>query len=228
MFDFAQLPFSFDVPLLLADLHLCLQKQWAPHFNTADFDGSWEVIALRSKTGNMTDIVANSQSGFLDTRLMHDCRYFKEVVDSFECNKEAVRLMNLKAGSEIKTHKDNAGGYADGFCRVHIPIVTDEKVQFMVNGQRVPMKAGEAWYANFSLPHSVHNYSSHDRVHLVIDCQRNTWTDRLFEQLGYDFEAENNKNYDESTLLEMIIHLEKMNTDTSLDMAKKIKEKLSS
>jgi Aspartyl/Asparaginyl beta-hydroxylase len=223
-FDFVQLPFQFDEEKLLVDLKIALEHQWPAHFNKADYLGNWEIISLRSKSGNETDINAFSQNQYLETSLMYKCVYLKEITDTFQCNKEAVRLMNLKAKSEIKSHTDNAGGYADGFCRIHVPITTNEKVSFVVNGNQIPMKVGEAWYGNFSQPHSVKNEGELDRIHLVIDCIRNSWTDKLFEKMNYDFNSENKKQYDNQTKLQIIAQLELMNTPTSNQMAEKLKK----
>lgn len=226
IFDFIQLPYIFDENKLLADLQNCMQFNWKSHFNKNDFLGDWEIISLRSKSGNETDINAFSQISYIDTVLMEKCQYFQDIVNLFQCQKEAIRLMNLKAKSEIKTHRDDAGGYSDGFCRIHIPIISNAKVRFIVNGTEIPMQIGQAWYANFSQPHSVKNEGETDRIHLVIDCIRNSWTDELFDKLGYDFDNENKNKFDRETKLQMIEHLEKMNTETSLKMAMKLKTEI--
>lgn len=226
LFDFIQLPFNFKEQKLLADLQNCMDLNWKSHFNKNDFSGNWEIIALRSRTGKETDIGAFSHNNYLDTPLMAKCQYFKEIIENFKCEKEVVRLMNLKAKSEIKTHSDNAGGYANGFCRIHIPIITNEKVSFIVNGKQVPMHVGEAWYANFSQPHSVKNEGETDRIHLVIDCIRNNWTNKLFESLSYDFDNENAIKHDVATKLQMIAQLELMESETSKQMIEKLKIEL--
>lgn len=53
--------------------------------------------------------------------------------------------------------------------RLHIPVVTNDGVDFRLNGVRCPMSAGSTWYLRLSDPHSVANRGSSDRVHLVID-----------------------------------------------------------
>jgi hypothetical protein len=68
--------------------------------------------------------------------------------------------------------------------------MTNSKVEFKLNGKLLPMHAGECWYANFSLPHFVSNFGDEERVHLVIDCIRNEWSDALFRDIGYDFDKE--------------------------------------
>jgi hypothetical protein len=41
------------------------------------------------------------------------------------------------------------------------------------------MAAGEAWYLDLNLPHSVTNHGPTDRVNLVVDCVVNDWLDAL-------------------------------------------------
>ena len=47
--------------------------------------------------------------------------------------------------------------------------MTNERVDFRLNGTRVAMPAGSSWYLRLSDPHSVANRGTADRVHLVID-----------------------------------------------------------
>jgi hypothetical protein len=50
--------------------------------------------------------------------------------------------------------------------------------------KRLEMLAGECWYTNVNFVHSVANKSSQDRIHLVIDGERNDWSDQLFFSLA--------------------------------------------
>ena len=65
--------------------------------------------------------------------------------------------------------------------RVHVPVTTNPEVEFQVNGSRVVLAAGSAWYLRLSDPHSVANRGSADRVHLVVDADVNGWVEALFE-----------------------------------------------
>jgi Aspartyl/Asparaginyl beta-hydroxylase len=226
IFDFIQLPFIFSPEKLLHDFTICQNLNWANHFNKSDYNGNWKIFALQSASGSESDITAFSNKEYFATETLKKCQYFQEIIDSFQCEKEAIRLMNLNAGSQITEHRDDAGGYADGFCRIHIPILTNEKVSFIVNKTQIPMKVGECWYANFSLPHSVSNDGETERIHLVIDCKRNSWTDELFEKLGYDFEEENKIYYDSQTKLLMIEQLSFMKTEAANNLILKLKAEL--
>src|SRR5436305_267688 len=62
-----------------------------------------------------------------------------------------------------------------GRVRRHVPIVTNDRVDFRLNRERVTMREGECWYLRLSDPHSVTNAGDTDRVHLVIDAIVNEW-----------------------------------------------------
>lgn len=219
-----KLPQTFDIERLKADLRICQNTDWLLHFNQNDFTGHWSSFALRSISGLESDILATPNASFQDTATLHKCLYFKGIINSFLCEKEAVRLLSLSPNSYIKEHRDNASGYENGFFRIHIPIQTNDKVIFTVNQKPLPMREGECWYADFNLPHFVSNEGETDRIHLVIDCLRNEWSDQLFATFGYDFEAEKKCKYDQNTKLMMIEQLSQMKTETADNLIKKLQE----
>jgi hypothetical protein len=90
--------------------------------------------------------------------------------------------MRLTAGSVIKEHHDVDLSFEDGIVRLHIPVVTNDAVDFRLNGTRVVMQAGSCWYLRLADPHSVVNRGVEDRVHLVIDAETNDWVAGVFEQ----------------------------------------------
>ncbi|SHH35810.1 aspartyl/asparaginyl beta-hydroxylase domain-containing protein [Flavobacterium defluvii] len=190
----SKLPITFSVEKLQHELTICENDLWTPHFNTNRYEGNWTSVSLRSQSGLVNDITSFSNKEYKNTPLLDKCHYFKEIMDWFECEKEAVRLLRLGPNSEIKEHRDNDTSYEDGFFRIHIPIVTNSNVFFYVDKKLVPMKMGECWYANFQLPHSVENKSDEPRIHLTLDCIRNEWSDKLFEKMGFDLNFTSNKN----------------------------------
>jgi len=189
----SKLPISFSIDKLQKEFAICENDLWTPHFNTNRYEGNWTSVSLRSQSGLVNDITSFANTEHKNTNLLDRCDYFKEIMDWFQCEKEAVRLLRLGPGSEIKEHVDNDTSYEDSFFRIHIPIITNEEVFFYVDKKRVPMKMGECWYANFQLPHSVENKSTEPRIHLTLDCIRNDWSDKLFEEMGFDinYSAEN-------------------------------------
>jgi quercetin dioxygenase-like cupin family protein len=185
-----KLPMQFDAALLVQNLQVALREEWGQHYNTRDFSGSWNSIALFSATGKTTDIFALPSDTFKETPLLQQCPYFKMLLDAMLFEKEAVRLLRLAPDSEIHTHRDKGLAYRYDCFRLHIPIITEAEVEFIVAGKNIVMHPGECWYADFDKPHAVYNKSNKERVHLVIDGKRNAWTDHLFKSAGYDFAAE--------------------------------------
>ena len=222
---FLRLPFIFDVTLLQRDFDTCLSSSdWASHVNTRDYSGEWTGIALRSDTGRASDIVARpSSDGYRDTPLLARCPYFRHVLQQFECEVESARLLRLAAGSRIKEHRDRNECYASGSFRLHVPIHTNPLVTFRVERRVVPMKSGECWYADVDRPHDVANESASDRIHLVVDCLRNPWSDDVFRTAGYDFEEEARRRFDQHTRQRMIEELERMDTDVARQLIEKLK-----
>ena len=175
-------PMTFNTDRLKADLASALGHDWIAHYNTAAYSGDWNSIALMSSGGKAVNIQAFPIANVpvVETEVMNECTYFREVLESFGFAKTSVRLLRLHAGAEIKPHKDYCLGYEDGVFRIHIPIVTNPDVEFIVAGQRVIMDEGTCWYINANEEHSVANRGAEDRIHLVIDGERNAWTDTLF------------------------------------------------
>jgi hypothetical protein len=176
------LPFTFDIDALQQDLEICMKFNFLQNYVPDNYAGKDYILPLRSINGSLDFAVAapNQAAKFENTTILEACSYFQEVVNTFQCEKEAIRLMNLPAGKNVNTHVDYNGGYEDGIFRVHIPILTNSEVYFILNEERLPMNLGQAWYTNINFPHSVANKGTTNRVHLVIDCIRNDWSDELF------------------------------------------------
>jgi quercetin dioxygenase-like cupin family protein len=176
-----KLPLSFDVESLKADLERIPSGTWVAHFNRGYYEGEWKGLALRSTTGraNQLGTPAQEMAEAIDTAVLDGCPYFRRVLAAFECHIHAARLLSLSPGGKILEHKDDFIGVEDGLIRIHIPIVTDGRVEFFVGGRRLVLPEGEAWYMDFGLPHRVNNASDKERVHLVIDCRLNGWLEAM-------------------------------------------------
>ena len=177
-----RLPFDFDPARLRADLARVAPDEWIPHMQRRHYDGQWSGAALRSIGGASENIVPDARDGatFHATALLDRCPYFREVLATFHCPLQAVRLLRLHAGSSIAEHVDHALDFDDGEVRIHIPIVTSDDVKFYLDGARLVMAPGECWYTNVNLPHSVDNRGATDRIHLVIDCHVDDWLRGVF------------------------------------------------
>lgn len=218
----------FSIENLQKDLMICESEIWTNHFNIQQYNGEWSSVALRSASGQIFDINSFANHSFVNTFLFDKCVYFKEVIDWFKCEKEAIRLLKLAPNSEIKEHIDNDTSYDDGFFRIHIPIRTNNEVFFYVNKVLVPMQMGECWYANFQLPHSVQNKSNETRVHLVIDCKRNEWSDKLFTMAGYNIKTKSKNNLPNEIKHQIIKELLLNPTPVNLELARKLQSEIDS
>ncbi len=176
-----KLPLQFEPAGLQADLAGILSEEYVRHFNTGYFEGDWSAVPLRSVGGSATQIYPDptARDKFADTPLLARCPYIRQVLAALPCPQHAVRFLRLKAGSVIKEHRDYELGFEDGEVRLHIPVITNPAVEFMLNQVRVILNEGECWYLNVNLPHRVANRGTTDRIHLVIDCVVNDWLREL-------------------------------------------------
>ncbi|NNF32499.1 MAG: aspartyl/asparaginyl beta-hydroxylase domain-containing protein [Saprospiraceae bacterium] len=212
---YLKFPFQFNTEKLVHDLSLILDKNWIPHFNTTGYNGDWKVISLYAPNGVESNIYAltTSNSTISETSILKECLYFKEVIDFFKCSILSARILRLGVGAEIKSHRDHELGYEDGNFRLHIPIVTNSNVQFFLDGIELTMLPGECWYTNVNYVHSVINLGMSDRVHLVIDGERNEWSDQLFFSLApkESFQAIIKENDSPETIVRIIEELKYRN-----------------
>lgn len=172
-----KLPFSFDRARLKSALAKIEEREWTPHFNTHYYEGEWSGVALRSTNASPSLLYPEPKKTvtYSDTPLLERCGYFREVLSTFRCSLEAVRLLRLGAGAQIREHRDFNLGVRYGVVRFHVPIQSSAEIKFFLDHERILMQEGECWYLDLTLPHRVENSSEVDRIHLVIDCVVNDW-----------------------------------------------------
>ena len=227
---YLKLPFQFDQEKLVEELHTLLKSEWVPHFNTNGYDGNWNSIALYALDGNPKNIHAfsNSNAPIKETPILQHCAYFKTVIASFKCPLLSVRLLRLSPGSFIKPHRDLNLGYENNCFRLHIPILTNPKVTFTLDNQILEMQPGECWYTNVNYTHSVSNKGNSERIHLVLDGQRNDWSDDLFFSLvpKESLITISQQNYDPATIRSMIGELENIQTPGAKQLMQELRDRL--
>jgi hypothetical protein len=81
-----------------------------------------------------------------------------------------IRAMAAKllAGGLINPHVDKHPSFHVGH-RIHIPITTNPRVRFMIDGRPYQFKVGEAYEINNQLNHSVMNKGTEDRITFIFD-----------------------------------------------------------
>jgi len=123
-----------------------------------DFDLNWKCFS----TYNYQPIINNEQ---LFKTLNPTFEYLKQIH-----NGEIGRSMFVKlpARKTIDKHFDS-GEYLILAKRHHIPIITNSKVWFNINGVKKHLKKGEIWEIDNTKEHEVQNLGKKDRIHLIID-----------------------------------------------------------
>ena len=125
-----------------------------------------------------------------------------------------------------KEHKDAELSYEHDAIRIHIPIATNDEVEFYLDKERMNLSEGECWYMNFNLPHYIINNSKEERIHLVIDALVNDWVKELFEQKAVIKKEIENPGYDNDTKQSIIAQLRLLNTETGNRLADEMEASL--
>jgi hypothetical protein len=175
-----RLPRTYDVELMQRDLQALQEVRRAAQPGPYH-KGEWTGIALYSMGGKQS--VFPSAAGtdhYQETEELQRAPYLRKILSELNCPKEVLRILILPPEGHIKDHFDFHTSFQFGLLRLHIPIVTDPNVVFVIDGERMDWKAGELWYGDFSKIHSVKNDSQIVRVHMVIDVQINDFVLSLF------------------------------------------------
>jgi hypothetical protein len=229
MIKYARLASRTDIQPIVEEIARLESIAWRAHYNQAHYNGDWDILPLRSIGGSMENLFsvhasASGEVAYEDTEALGLSPSLQHVLDSIHCEKRAVRLMRLRAHSEIKQHSDHELSLEDGEARLHIPIVTNDDVHFFLDEELIPMREGECWYLNLTLPHRVTNASSEDRIHLVVDCVVNEWlrNELLREDAVTKEYTPRMPDYTRNERTRIADELRRMNTSHTLELAERL------
>ena len=81
-----------------------------------------------------------------------------------------IRAMaaKLRAGGKIRPHIDTHPSFHCGH-RIHVPITTNPRVRFMIDGRPHRLEEGRAYEINNQKNHSVMNKGAEDRITFIFD-----------------------------------------------------------
>jgi quercetin dioxygenase-like cupin family protein len=81
-----------------------------------------------------------------------------------------IRAMaaRMAPGAVIRPHRDSHPSFHASH-RIHIPLVTNPRVRFTIDGRPYLFEVGKAYEINNQLTHSVMNKGSDHRVHFIFD-----------------------------------------------------------
>lgn len=140
------------------------QQTYDVHHNTESVlmvftDGAgWPDIEIRKEAG--WDLLAATA-----VPLMHQI-----IADHYPEGGTIVRAVAAKlvAGGVIKPHRDTHPSFHFGH-RIHIPISTNARVRFNLDGRPYRFALGHVYEINNQLQHSVSNKGDSDRITFIFD-----------------------------------------------------------
>jgi len=189
MYQFADLterfPMKIDLERARQELQSLEGANWLSHYDVALADG-WITIPLVTHDGSASN--ENSQllgkwGEYKETVYVDKLPYFREILNAFKCPHGRIRIMKLLPGTIIREHRDTFEEVSDiafNQVRLHIPIITNDKVIFTVGGKNYHLKEGHLYYVNFTKKHYVRNDGTTARTHLVLDLQVNDFLRGFF------------------------------------------------
>jgi len=143
--------------------------------NWDDYDFRQKAYSVHSRTKTVPLIWDEKKQGKVYWETYQNFKEELNIVENFLNDNighgeiETAILINLPSKKNIDRHYDR-GTYFQSFHRVHIPIITNEKCLFEIDGEVKNLKQGEVWEINNDAkPHSVENQGEEDRIHLLID-----------------------------------------------------------
>jgi len=74
----------------------------------------------------------------------------------------------LQPGCRIARHRDSHPSFSVAH-RIHVPLVTNPDVEFIVGTERIPPRAHYAFELNNKMAHEVTNNGTTTRIHLIFD-----------------------------------------------------------
>ncbi len=122
-------------------------------------DGSgWPEIEVRKEAG--WDRLAEAA-----VPVMHDL-----IARCYPPGGAIIRAMAAKlvAGGKIRPHRDSHPSFHHGH-RIHVPITTNPRVRFIIDGRPYRFEVGQAYELNNQLTHSVANKGDEDRITFIFD-----------------------------------------------------------
>ena len=86
-----------------------------------------------------------------------------------DCIVSMTQLARMQPGAKINPHYDS-NPVLIGSHRMHIPLITNDKLRFIVDDEQVVMKEGNLYELNNQLVHHVENpANAATRIHLIVD-----------------------------------------------------------
>jgi len=140
------------------------QEEFEVHYDTES------IVLLFVDLDSWPDIVVSKEPGW--PRLADVALPLMDDIISrlYPPGGTVIRAMAAKllSGKKITPHVDKHPSFHAGH-RIHVPITTNPRVRFMIDGRPYQFKIGEAYEINNQKNHSVMNSGSEDRITFIFD-----------------------------------------------------------
>lgn len=180
--DCVPLKLGYDKIQLIKDLKIAIsikdfinpEKISGKTFSLSKETYGWEALPLNTINGKEDNnsaipVSINGTNNFLPNRILKECKYIQEILNKLDTEIYLVRIMRLKSGGYISPHIDKLIDKKN-VIRCQIPIINDDKVDFVIDSKKYKMDPGNLYFINVGEKiHWVKNNSDKERVTLVID-----------------------------------------------------------
>lgn len=157
---------TVDVKVIEEEVLNLTQEQWV----------EWDLRQNRYKVHSATESYPLMFSEYgedpktynIESPLWNASQHLISKLESFYNRKiGAAVYVKLKPRTNIIPHTD--GGWFNNTHRVHVPIVTDKRILFSLEGKKFHLERGVIYELNNLVEHGVENPTDVARVHLMID-----------------------------------------------------------
>jgi aspartyl/asparaginyl beta-hydroxylase (cupin superfamily) len=157
---------TVDVSGIENEVNNLTQEQWI----------EWDLRQNRYKVHSATESYPLMFSEYgeepktynVGTPLWNVSQHLMGKLESFYNRKVGAAVyVKLKPHTNIIPHTD--GGWFVDTHRIHVPIITDRKILFSLDGKKFHLERGSIYELNNLVEHGVENPTDVGRVHLMID-----------------------------------------------------------
>jgi hypothetical protein len=155
-----------DVSKIENEINKLTQQQWI----------EWDLRQNRYKVHSATESYPLTFSEYgeepktynVGSPLWNATQHLISKLETFYNRKVGAAVyVKLKPNTNIIPHTD--GGWFVNTNRVHVPIITDKRILFSLEGKKFHLERGVIYELNNLVEHGVENPTDVGRVHLMVD-----------------------------------------------------------
>jgi hypothetical protein len=161
----ARLPMAVDAVRLVAEVDALPESLWETRGGRLGPHDAARAVFLRGYAP-----AEGRGKPVEDRESLAQLPYAREIITQLlPAPPQRCLLARLPAGAMVPPHSD-IGPYFLKTIRIHVPVITHEKVWMYCDGRVFRMQAGEVWALNNIAEHAVWNAdASRPRTHMICD-----------------------------------------------------------